>query len=552
MKTKQLAQIFLLGNALLATGCATVGSKLDLQLAQEAEMKGCEETYQGKGISLDDCKLISEAIKEMTTDVTGKHGFVGYDSDGKIQLKGSYKDEDAIATAFMVAATVVGVDKVGISDVSPRELGNIKMTKSYVVPKDTGENPKKYALLIGVSKFQDFAVYLPNGNLKSGISEIESAGKDADLLADVLQRENGFGDENITVIKDDYATKANIEAAMRDLASKVTSKDTVVFYISTHGTPPNRYGKTGIIPYDMKQPKIDWTKVDSHDPGTGTGKVKRGDDEVVTNQDIIKIARARSEAIESAISFDDLQNFMTNIKTNKFIAILDTCFSGSALQALTKPVKSEYAGATNNFVSNYSAKDQKALLDNAALSCPIKNSSNYDQAQVQTTLQEMFGEHNRSESSAGGKGLGIVDDNDEPISGGDFVAKLQSVKQQASSGLTNSGSTDFANMEKFYRGSDSETPRGRVLLTATNGSQHSLFDDPKTFKKQNLNRPLFENSFFTYYLAKGLEKNHGRVFQAFDYAQLRTQLLTARDYGRHQTPQMTSTPAACANIGLSQ
>ena len=145
----------------------------------------------------------------------------------------------------------------------------------------------------------------------------------------------------------------------------------------------------------------------------------------------------------------------------------------------------------------------------------------------------------------------VVNDNNEPVSAGNFAAELQSIKQKTSSKKLNSASADFLNMEKFYRGIDIELPRGRVLLTATDGNQQSLFDDPKTFKKQNLNRPILENSFFTYYLARGLEKNHGRVFQAFDYAQLRTQLLTARDYGRKQTPQMTSTPEACANIDLS-
>ncbi len=538
MRAKQLVQVFLLANALLATGCATVGSKLDLQLAQEAETKGCEETDQGKGISLEDCKLISEVIKAMTTDATtGKFGFVGYDSDGKIKLKGSYKDEEAIARAFMVAATVVGVDKVGVSDVTPRELGKIKMTKSYVTPKDTGGKPKKYALLIGVSIFQD-----------TKISPIETAGKDADLLADILEGKNGFENENITVIKDEDATKANILAAMRDLASKVTSKDAVVFYISTHGTPPSHYGKTGIVPFDMKKPNIDWSRVDTTELGSGTGGVTKDRNIKVTNQDIISIAKSRSEAIESAISFDDLQNFMASIKTDKFIAILDTCFSGSALEALTKPVKPEYAEATKSSVVNYSDSHRKALIDATAQSC---NASDYETSQVKAALNEAFNNYKSKhpnikypKTNLSSKSLFVSDK--------DIESSNQGVNKAIDKKIEKNQDYNFEQLERLKAAFSSdkyEMQQGRILITATTGNEESLFDKDV---------PEIPNSFFTYYLANGLEKYHGQTFKAFDYAQLRTQLLVQRDYainhGRKvtQTPQMTSTPAACANINLSK
>ena len=532
MLSKRFIKALLISNVILSSGCATVGSKLDLQLAQEAETKGCEDTYQNKGISLEDCKLISEVIKEMTIDgATGKYGFAGYDSEGKIKLKGSYKNEEEISKAFMVAATVVGVDKVGISDVTPREIGQIKMSKSYVIPKETVSKPKKYALLIGISRFKD-----------NKIHPIESAGKDADLLADILEQKNGYNDENITVIKDEDATKSNILAAMRDLASKVTSKDTVIFYISTHGTPPNMYGKMGVLPFDTK-PSFDAIDFKSIEGKTGDGRAKT---EQKDKQSIMRIAAHRAETIESAISFDDLQNFMTSIRTSKFIAILDTCFSGSALETLTKPIKIEYAAATQNFVSNYSDANKKSLIDGTAQLC---ESSDYEASKVKDALDEAFNRYKSIKTTQVNIGTkGMFTESTETNESNNFKLNKNT-----------SNNNNFEQIEKFkstFPEKRYEISQARILLTATNGNQQSLFDDPKEFerhkKEHQLNREIIDNSFFTHFLAQGLEKNHGKLFQSFDYAQIRTKLLTAKDYGREQTPQMTSTPDACANINVSQ
>jgi hypothetical protein len=98
--------------------------------------------------------------------------------------------------------------------------------------------------------------------------------------------------------------------------------------------------------------------------------------------------------------------------------------------------------------------------------------------------------------------------------------------QNASNNDTNFEELEF---EKVSSPEIKQIPnKGKVLITATNGAQESLFD--KDVKKSGLHREPLQNSFFTYYLTKGLEKYKGQIFNAFDYAKVRTSKLVARDY----------------------
>ena len=64
---------------------------------------------------------------------------------------------------------------------------------------------------------------------------------------------------------------------------------------------------------------------------------------------------------------------------------------------------------------------------------------------------------------------------------------------------------------------------------------------------------IFDNSYFTYYLTKGLQRSKGQILPAFDYAQIRTRkLVDSTENCRTQTPEMISTPDECINIDISR
>jgi len=492
---------FLLSSSLaMLSGCATVGANLTLDAAKNEELKGCAASYPGdsiQAVKIEDCERVSRIIKKSGVP----DGFVGYDKSGRLKLKGSYKNEEQLDRAFMVALTVVGASSMDISPITPRDLQEIKLVKTYTPTKNQGVRGEKYALLIGVSKF------------KSGISPIETANKDVESLKTSLER-NGFKNKNIISLTDEKATKAGILDAMQSLETKVTKNDYVVIYISTHGTPPDTYGKMGIIPYDMKS-EIRREDVQAY---VGTiNKDESGDDEV------IKIVNQRISSLKTAVSFTDIQNFITSIKTQKFVAIIDTCYSGSALGALSYPVGGqEYSGREINYSQSQSGESKSALLG-----------GEQTQACKLSDYPESFNKNftgSVSENNAGTKGM--------------YNAEEKNVSKQNFANITSENDLKFERFEELkgaFSVVDNEPQRGKLIITATNGKEQSLFDK------------RLPNSFFTYYFVEGLNKFNGQVFNAFDYAKVRTMYLVNRDYSpRRQTPEMIGVPSQCINIDLSK
>jgi hypothetical protein len=499
----QLTGLVLVGSFLTLTGCATMGANMALSIAKDEEAKGCEASYPGNNtkVKLEDCERISRLIKK--AGVPG--GFVGYDKSGRLKLKGSYINEDQIDLAYMTALTVVGTSSMDISPVTPRDLQEIKMVKSYVPQQNSSGKGEKYALLIGISKFQQ------------KISPIKTAVKDAESIKETLIRNSGFKDENITLIKDEQATKSNILNALRELEAKVTPNDSVVFYISTHGSPPNTFGKMGVIPYDIKS-------------DFKTEDVQALADQLKTENDdgkIIQIVKQRIAALKTAVAFDDLQNFITSIKTNKFVAILDTCYSGAALGALSYPVGgAKYVELEKNYSQSLNAENKSELVGSGKV-CKVDQKSSYGNALV--GLRKHI---DNCDAHSGSKGLVLDSANDS------------TAEKSVISVAKKSGGYNYDSMENLRTafGVPTEPRHGKVILTATSNNEQSLFDPT-----------IFDNSYFTYYLTKGLQRSKGQILPAFDYAQVRTRkLVDSTESCRTQTPEMISTPDECINVDLSK
>ena len=103
-----------------------------------------------------------------------------------------------------------------------------------------------HVLIVGIDRYE----YLPKGTY------LQFADKDARDLRDLLVRSYGFPPDSVTLLLNEQATKANIEAALDSFADgTVSADDRVLIYFSGHGqtVPTAAGGQMGfLIPYDAK------------------------------------------------------------------------------------------------------------------------------------------------------------------------------------------------------------------------------------------------------------------------------------------------------------
>lgn len=94
-----------------------------------------------------------------------------------------------------------------------------------LTPDTSGREPMKKALLVGINK------YLPelNADLRGCVNDVEN-------MRDMLIRYFGFEAENIRVVIDDRATKANMLDRLRWLLDGAAAGDELVFHYSGHGS----------------------------------------------------------------------------------------------------------------------------------------------------------------------------------------------------------------------------------------------------------------------------------------------------------------------------
>ncbi|POZ51154.1 caspase family protein [Methylovulum psychrotolerans] len=453
---------------LLLSGCATVGSKMLYNITAEEEAQGCQASHiANSNIKIGDCERASKLIKQ--AGMAG--GYVGYDSTGRLQLRGDYQDETEVDRAFLVVQTLVGASSLAVSPITPRNVREITLEKIYTPPADQAslsQSGHKYALLVGVSIFRNF----PDKGIETA---------DDDVLAlDKLLRNKGFETEQLI---DSAATKQNIIAAMNKIKAVASAQDTVLFYISTHGLPPDKLGQLEIVPYDMAKPLATTNPQPS-------------------DQEIIDEANSRYHVMQTAISQEELQSFLKENHAGKFIAIVDTCYSGAAMGTFMKPLGGDqYVQRESQYT--YSLSDQQ--------------------------IGNLIG--------AGSKDL-IVD---PPLNAGPFPASRPT-------GLVEGSEEDFDYTQLPIPPTEPKNVAaqhlGRVFLTATSGNETSNFQKKSRMK----------NSIFTYYLVDGLKREDGQVAKAFDYAKERTSyhvLTHPRYFGnKRQTPQMESLPHRYENLGL--
>jgi hypothetical protein len=108
-------------------------------------------------------------------------------------------------------------------------------------------NQNKYALLIGINKYSNLP---PHYQLNGCINDIE-------MIASVLEDNFGFPESNITMLRDEEATREGILAAFRGLTDRIAENDIAVIHYSGHGSQirdregdePDGWDET-IVPHD--------------------------------------------------------------------------------------------------------------------------------------------------------------------------------------------------------------------------------------------------------------------------------------------------------------
>jgi hypothetical protein len=225
-------------------------------------------------------------------------GFVTLDPYGRIILKGEYADEREVDAAFSLAQTAVGIKWV--SPVTPenikvkeweRRLGSLfsraAVLQATVPDGAPGATRNKYALVVGVGQF------------KNGITPLQYAVRDAGSFYNFLvdPKKAAFSRNNIYFLVDQNATRENIGRYLTGIKNVAGPDDLVVIYMSSHGTPPDKFGGVHIVTYDTE-------------------------------------VKPREKVWHTAVTENMLKDFVENLRAKRLIMILDTCYSNGAYRAV--------------------------------------------------------------------------------------------------------------------------------------------------------------------------------------------------------------------------
>lgn len=211
-----------------------------------------------------------------------------------IDIRGTVTDESGVRSLKVNGITTPVKDNGSFILNLPLAMGdnyiNMEVTdvndnialKKFVITRKSAEgeeyNPvlaKNHLLVVGINTYQ----YWP---------KLNNAVKDANDIVSVLMTKYTFEFSNITVLKDEQATRSNMYKALRGLIEKISPQDNLVVYFSGHGF------------FDELLSEGYWIPVDAEVNSTG---------DYISNTEILKI--------------------LSNINSQHTFLIADACFSGA-------------------------------------------------------------------------------------------------------------------------------------------------------------------------------------------------------------------------------
>lgn len=271
---------------------------------------------------------INRSLKEH--GIAGGYAVAG--AAGAVLLKGEYEDEAQADRAFSLAQSVAGVSRV-----VPLEPGSVRIMGLEPVQKDAtvvmrgtpgkekrkaevtppGPVKDKYALVVGVSEF------------KNRIRPLQYAANDARNVYRYLT-DPGKGDfprENVIFLTNGDATKDNIVRALGMLKDRAGEDDLVIVYMSTHGTPPDKFGGVYLVTHESE-------------------------------------VKPREKIWHTSLSEKILRGFIQDIRAKRLLILLDACYSNGAYEHISGFVPSggKGLGISDDEVHGISAAYARRLL----------------------------------------------------------------------------------------------------------------------------------------------------------------------------------------------
>lgn len=280
--TSPLHRTLILVGSLLLGGCAA------------SQMHGFQNAYQGYSIP----EPLIEQIRVELKKASLVSAQVTRDNVGRVRLTGSYRDEDEVDRAYLIAQSLVG-----LKSTSPFYPENIQekrwetdakraLSQFTKAKQGTASAPGvKRALIVGINKFRD-----------PRLSDI--LGEDDARL--VKREAEKAGYQTITLLGPE-ATKANIEGAIERMKRELGVNDSLLIYISSHGNQP--MPKPGMR--DARKMSI--AAYDTGDPG------------MPSNLDF------RWKVHTTSVPDTKVQE-LAQLPTRQTRVIVDTCYSGEILK----------------------------------------------------------------------------------------------------------------------------------------------------------------------------------------------------------------------------
>lgn len=226
--------------ALVLSGCAA------------NQLHGYQHTYYAYNVP--------EPLMQSIQAKLRQHGVAGAaikrDLVGRVQLVGSYANEDEVDRAFMIVQSVVGIKST--SPFYPAEVrvkrieDEVRQQQVAALSEAERRAPaRNIALVVGINTFKDH----------TRISAVPGE-DDARVVADVARRAN----YQVTSLLGPAATKSAIEDALARIEKTLRPQDKLFIYISSHGTPPLPTARGGdqrkmsIVAWDSRADGADGTE----------------------------------------------------------------------------------------------------------------------------------------------------------------------------------------------------------------------------------------------------------------------------------------------------
>lgn len=202
----------------------------------------------------------------------------------------------------------------------PEDGGEGRRTRGFSQARSTrdaleeGFAPRRVALVVGGNRYQD-PTFPP---LKHAID-------DARAIASILHNPSqGHFDQVLLLDDPTQTTRVGILAELRRLKLELRRQDTFVFYFSGHGTADP-----------------------STASNTNASAAARGGDDADTHYYLVASDTRANRLRETGIELTVLMSYLSELKTQRSVAIFDACFSGDGKSGLSAKARERLASVPN-------------------------------------------------------------------------------------------------------------------------------------------------------------------------------------------------------------